>query len=1226
MNFGDGRGLAVGADESAFEVLFDGESLDGWKGVEKFWSVKEGAIVGETTEQNPTPGNTFLVWQGADVGDFDFQCKARFQGNNSGVQYRSEIADSAMFAMRGYQADLHPSQEYFGMMYGERTDRGIIATRGQKVVVTSDGVSSVVGKVGDDAMLVDTQWNDLRIIAVGNRLIHQINGVTTIDLTDDHPQSFKSGKLGLQLHAGSAMKVEFRGLMLKRLDAAQGRAAIQEVAAVSPSPKSTEAADAWLVGKDLPNWIWADQQSADQTVWLRKQFRLNEKPASARLYASCDNAMRIVINGTAIGESQDWKQAVDQEVTADVFGTDNVIAVECKNSDAIAGLVLKLVLKAGDGSQSVVTDASWLATKIKTDDWSSATFDETPWIAATVNATLGDAPWGVPGYEGQRTGTADAMHPKNILAPPGFVVDRIYRIPSDQGSWVAMAVDPKGRIYACDQESRGLFRVTVMPSGPTKVEKVSVGNLASLSGAQGLLWAFDSLWFHQNGGHLQRLTDSDGDDVLDTAEVYPSATGGGEHGNHAVIVTEDGKGIYMDAGNHAPRAEMAASRVPSWSEGLLLPRMWDANGHARGLMAPGGWVSRLDIDAKTQTLYAVGFRNQYDITLNRDGDMFTFDADMEYDMGSPWYRPTRICHVVSGADFGWRSGTGKWPAYYEDSLPSVADIGPGSPTGVVSGQGTRFPTRYQDAVFALDWTFGTIYAVHLDPEGASYRGRTEPFVFGTPLPVTDTVVGHDGALYFAVGGRGMESTLFRIRYVGDESTANPADVAVSEKDEACQAARQTRRHLEAFHGVENEAAISVAWPYLSSTDRFIRHAARIAIESQTVSRWDKLACSEKNPQAAITSAVALARSGDESHRTPLIENLLSLRADELNDGQLLGLLRAYALIFIAAGTPDEAQHRRIVDQLDPLLPSKNDDVNAELVRVLTYLRGEQVIEKAMALINGRTTPQPPDWSLLASRNEGYGGSITMMLRNYPPAQEFLYAFMLRNTREGWTLDQRRQYFTFLNEAAKASGGASYPGFLTRTRDEALASCTDAERTALRDITGEDFNPVPDFEIVEPVGPGRVWDVPSALAALPGAGNVERGRSLYFSAKCASCHRMAGLGGNIGPDLTSIRNKFDERYLVEAIIHPSKNISDQYGSSRVLLSDGSTVVGLAVHGENGGLRVYPMQTDALPIDIDGEDIESVSPSPVSQMPENLLNTLNADEVRDLVTYLMSAGIK
>ena len=212
------------------EVLFNGTDLSGWAGKPGFWTVKDGAIFGQTTKDNPTEGNTFLVWQGGEVADFIFKAKVRFSGNNSGVQYRSEFVGPAEdFVVKGYQADLHPNPEYFGMLYAEKW-RGIVAKRFERVVVGEDREPQVVGSVGDTSQkLVDSDWNELTIIAVGNRQIHQVNGVTTMDLTDNHPDAKRTGILALQLHAGPPMTVEFQDITLERLDAEAGKAAIEAV-------------------------------------------------------------------------------------------------------------------------------------------------------------------------------------------------------------------------------------------------------------------------------------------------------------------------------------------------------------------------------------------------------------------------------------------------------------------------------------------------------------------------------------------------------------------------------------------------------------------------------------------------------------------------------------------------------------------------------------------------------------------------------------------------------------------------------------------------------------------------------------------------------------------------------------------------------------------------------------------------------------------------------------
>src|SRR5206468_5582350 len=184
---------------------------------------------------------------------------------------------------------------------------------------------------------------------------------------------------------------------------------------------------------------------------------------------------------------------------------------------------------------------------------------------------------------------------------------------------------------------------------------------------------------------------------------------------------------------------------------------------------------------------------------NPRGDLFTYDADAEFDMGSPWYRPTRIDQLVSGADFGWRGVTGKWPPYFPDhadnALPTL-DIGKGSPTAVAFGTHSNFPPEYRRALFVLDWAYGRILAVHLTPRGAGYRAAAETFLKGRPLNVTDLAFGPDGALYLVTGGRKTQSALYRVAYTGPVVAEQPA----SSHETAClkhaNEVRQLRLKLE----------------------------------------------------------------------------------------------------------------------------------------------------------------------------------------------------------------------------------------------------------------------------------------------------------------------------------------------------------------------------------------------------------------------------------------------
>jgi hypothetical protein len=167
---------------------------------------------------NKTKANTFLILQDVEVADFVLSLEAKLEGsNNSGVQYRSTVKDPATWRVIGYQADMHPNPPYVGMLYGEGIGRGIMAKRGEKVEFDAGGKKTVTGKTTDPKKLDLTQWHTYTITARGNRLIHQVDGEVTVDITDNHKDAAKKGVIALQVHAGGPMKVSFRNLRLKHL-------------------------------------------------------------------------------------------------------------------------------------------------------------------------------------------------------------------------------------------------------------------------------------------------------------------------------------------------------------------------------------------------------------------------------------------------------------------------------------------------------------------------------------------------------------------------------------------------------------------------------------------------------------------------------------------------------------------------------------------------------------------------------------------------------------------------------------------------------------------------------------------------------------------------------------------------------------------------------------------------------------------------------------------------
>lgn len=1201
--------VALAAGEK--KVLFNGKSLEGWSGNPEIWSVQDGQIVGSTVGKK-IKANTFLVWEGGEVDDFELTFKARVEGNNnSGVQYRSKLADPKTWRVIGYQADLHPAPNYIGMLYGEGTGRGIIAERGQKVTISAEtGKPEVVGSTGPVTPIDITKWHEYTVIAKGNHLIHKIDGQVATEITDNHKEAFQKGIVALQVHAGPEMTAYFKDIELKPLGDAVSKADGE------PSAESNVA-----------SWIWLAEPN--DTAYLRRTFTLTGPMKHARLAATCDNRFTLFVNGKRALQGDNWSKLETAEISKHLQEGDNVLSVEAVNSGGPAGFVAHLQITPPEGEPyNIVTDAQWKVDSKPAGKWRQADFDATGWQAASIVSPLdGKNSWAsaitsekvASVLQAATEATFKVAIPNNIKPKDGFQVEHVFHVPEPMGSWVALANYPGGRLVASDQGAAGLFLITPGDQvTPTKVERLPV----DISSAQGLLWAFDSLYVMVNGPDpgLYRCKDTDGDGLVDAKEYLMNVPGGGEHGPHAIIPSPDGKSLFVCAGNHTDLPEkIAASRAPSnWGEDHLLPRRWDANGHAAGRLAPAGWICKVDPDGRTWEVFSIGYRNNYDIAFNADGELFGYDADMEWDLGSPWYRPTRVCHATSGSEFGWRSGTGKWPAYYEDSVPGVLDIGPGSPTGILFGYGAKFPGKYQRALYLLDWTYSTIYAVHLTPDGSSYSGTKEDFVTGDPMPVTDGVVGADGALYYAVGGRGTQSDLYRVTYIGAESTA-PVDA----KDSNGTQLRALRHQLEAMHG-PTSGDLDFILANLGHEDRFIRYAARVALEHQPVDSWRERVLAETRPLAAINGLIALARQGVAEDRDAVLQSLGRIDWAALEAHPQLGLLRAYALAFIRLGEPSEEQRQQLVSKFDALYPAKSDALNAELVQLLVYLRAPSVVEKTLKLMDELGKEEVPDWGYLVSRNERYGGTVGAVLNNMPPLRGIHFAFTLRNAKEGWTLEQRKKYFSFFLEAAKHPGGASYPGFLTQMREDALLTCSPAEKVALEPITSKSL--VGTIEVSPPKGPGRKWTKEEALKVLGSrlrGRNYDRGRNLYHAALCAKCHRYNAEGGAIGPDLSTAAQKFSMPDLLDSIIEPSKVISDQYGSHRVLTAEGEVIEGRVVEiGDE--LHIYTVEANAPPKVVKKSDVEMMEVSKVSQMPKELIDPLNEEELLDLIAYLKSGG--
>jgi putative heme-binding domain-containing protein len=347
---------------------------------------------------------------------------------------------------------------------------------------------------------------------------------------------------------------------------------------------------------------------------------------------------------------------------------------------------------------------------------------------------------------------------------------------------------------------------------------------------------------------------------------------------------------------------------------------------------------------------------------------------------------------------------------------------------------------------------------------------------------------------------------------------------------------------------------------------------------------------------------------------------------ELTEPQRLVLTRALGLAFVRLGAPTPAQREQWLALLHPHYTAGTSALDAELASLLVYLGSPRVVEQTVPKL-GELPPRPlPDWAELIQRNASYGGPIASMLADMPPLQDIQYAFVLRNATEGWTPALRRRYFEFFNAAAKHPGGASYGGFLTNARSEALERLSPAERLSLASITGEPLVASRPADVKPPVGPGRKWTIAEAEQAVGAkleGRSFARGRNLFHAASCSQCHRMNGEGGAIGPDLTSLAHRFSTRDVLEAILEPDKVISEQYGSQVVTATWGESFEGRVVHDELGVL-VFKRDPSSRPERIAEDEIESIEDSKLSQMPAGLMDALNAEELRDLMAFLVAGG--
>jgi putative heme-binding domain-containing protein len=879
----------------------------------------------------------------------------------------------------------------------------------------------------------------------------------------------------------------------------------------------------------VPQWLAAPEAGTTFTQTVKHEGKL----LKAVLLTASDGAVEIVLDGKSIATVKAAETATGTDLTQQLGdGKAHQLGLRVPGkAKTAARLELNGDLAA---VRWIATDASWKnAVVMGATDADPATnpFDLKKTFDAYNSWQLAK-----PGAQNQAT------DPATLTLPLGFKAELIRSAQPGEDSWVSMAFDPQGRI-TLGKEKKGLIRLTLSGSGDQKVEVID----DELLECRGLLYAHGSLFANANNSKaLYRLTDTNGDGTFDERKELVRTEGGVGHGRNHIKLGPDGD-IYVAHGNNVllPKNLDPDSPLKNYANDQLIPNPWDSSMFDGNVELPAGHILRVKPDGSKVTLLAGGLRNPLDIAFNSRGDLFTFDADMERDVGTPWYMPTRVLQIVPGGDYGWRRGTGRFPAWYADTLPSVIDIGLSSPTGIYFGYGAEFPQKYQDALYLLDWSYGRIIAVHF---GSTVTQET--FVAGRPLNVTDGCIGPDGAMWFTTGGRGTQSGLYRVTYAGNR----PRQEAVAAKPQG--------------------AALS-------------KHAERMRLESQPVSKWREQALHSKDMSALL----ALARVGQSSDLPAILDAVL-----KASPVPTLDALRVIAVVIARHGAPDEAHQKQLMAWV--AYPQSDTFLNRELCRLLVYLKSPTVIAKTMPLIQAATTSED--------------------LLYYP--------FILRYLKDGWTLEQRKIAFEALNKAEKMNGASTFFKAISDTRSELAAALKPEEATQLAAV----ISPAKPAVLSAHALPGhsfKNWTLEDLTPLLVKMDAKTRSRDsakdALIRAQCVFCHKVSNdpaLPASVfGPDLVQVSARFNRRDLLDHILNPSKFIDEKFRYVTVKTSDGKTITGSLESEDDERVVLRPNPLAPEKSEIAKAMIKERSVSEISPMPPGLLNSLKAEQILDLLAW-------
>lgn len=768
--------------------------------------------------------------------------------------------------------------------------------------------------------------------------------------------------------------------------------------------------------------------------------------------------------------------------------------------------------------------------------------------------------------------------PRILLPADGF---RVEVAAEGFGSLILVAVAHDGAVVVSSIEHGLLQLVDENADGRFESAEKFCPEVA---GCQGLLFLADgTAWAMARsaaGTGVHRLTASA---LPRKAElVLPLAGEMGEHGPHAILAAPGGR-LLLVLGNHVQpmRPVAASSPFDTIYEGHPLPRIEDPNGHAVGIRAPGGSLLLFDPATGLVERFAAGFRNAYDATYDDAGALFTFDSDMEWDIGQPWHRQVRLVHAVPGGDYGWRAATAKSPPHHADTLPPMADAGRGSPTGVLWCDSPRFSTKFRRTILAADWSQGRILAFTPQPSASTYTATSEVLLSGRPLPVTDLAFDNEQRLLVSVGGRGLAGALLRMEAITPGPSPTPARA----------------RELPHFN---RDTAFGELVAELSGTDRTRRFLAARELTRRPAKALESVALQHPLPAVRAETLLALARkylAAADVKGLNLLDECIELLSRTRTTEVRLVAARALQLALCCArpetlaAEPRPQPHEDLGGQIAALLPTGSAALDRDLVLCLSNCGGPEAREKLLALFEAATDPEEAIHLLLALSN-----------LSTPLAAEALPTLMKR-----------------LAVLKLRPGGHSYGGFLDAMQRRLMANVPEEARAALVALA------TPAAERTVASGGwkrerARVRDYLLQALEAPDKSLTEGAR--VFQRQCAACHQRAGLGHAGGPDLASVESRLGLDDLLVAIMEPSRHVSDQYQSHQIFTRDQQLITGLVTRDD--GSTVVVLDREGITHEIGVKDIDERRLSPLSAMPDGLIDPLTLLEVRDLVGFLLATN--